>query len=224
MSRNPAGVVPALTPAYSKGCIRPNDLPVACASRQMSAAHSGATALVPPTTVDCPSTSTRYPVAGSALPATSGTPRPARPVPARPGTPAEACQAGRPNVSLTPPPVAPPWAPSFQTVSADSAPVAVFTRRLVPPQASACGLDAGKSAWDLPSLTRSPLPLSPAAAVTVTPSAAASASAWSSAARAWPVQESSDWPQLMLTAVGVGFAYTAVETASTKPRSLFGAK
>ena len=79
-----------------------------------------------------------------------------------------------------------------------------LSRRLVPPQASAYGLDAGKSAWAFPSDTRSPLPLSPAAVVTVTPSAAASANAWSSAARAWPVQESSDWPQLMLTAVGVG--------------------
>src|SRR6266851_2675879 len=193
MSRNPAVVVPALTPAYSKGCISPNDLPVACASRQMSAAHSGATALVPPTTTDCPSTRTWYPVAGSALPATSGTPRPAWPDPAWPGTPAGACQPGRPNVSLTPPPVAPPPDPLFHTVSADTAPVAGFTRRLVPPQASTCGLDAGKSACAFPSLTRSPLPLSPAAAVTVTPSAAASANAWSSAARAWPVQESSDW-------------------------------
>ena len=127
-------------------------------------------------------------------------------------------------MSLTPPPVAPPLDPSFQTVSADTAPVAVFTRRLVPPQASACGLDAGKSAWAFPSVPRSPLPLSPAAAVTVTPSAAASANAWSSAVRAWPVQESSDWPQLMLTTVGVGLACTAVVTASTKPRSLFGAK
>ncbi len=36
----------------------PNDWPVACASRQMSAAHSGATALVPPTTWALPSTST----------------------------------------------------------------------------------------------------------------------------------------------------------------------
>src|SRR5215467_12199657 len=145
--------------------MRPNDWPLACASRQMSAAHSGATALVPPTTMDCPSTSTWYPVAGSALPATSGTPRPDRPVPVWPGTPAVACQPGRPNVSLTPPPVAPPWDPSFQTVSADTTPVAVFTRRLVPPQASACGLAAGKSAWDFPSGARSPLPLSPAAAV-----------------------------------------------------------
>ncbi len=94
----------------------------------------------------------------------------------------------------------------------------------MPPQASACGLEAGKSACGWPSVPRSALPLSPAATVTVTPSAAASAKAWSSAVRAWAVQESSDWPQLMLTTVGVGLACTAVVTASTKPRSLFGAK
>ena len=59
--------------------------------------------------------------------------------------------------------------------------------------------------------------VSPAAAQTVTPSAAASARAWSKAVRAWAVQESSDWPQLILTTVGVGVACTAVVTASTKP-------
>src|SRR5207253_8779220 len=132
--------------------------------------------------------------------------------PARPGTPAGACHAGTPRVSLTPPPVARPPGPSFHTVSADTAPVAVFTRRVVPPQASACGLDAGKSACAFPSLTRSPLPLSPAAVVTVTPSAAASANAWSSAVRAWPDQESSDWPQPVLPAVWGGLACTAAVT------------
>src|SRR5262249_44173702 len=162
-------------------------------------------------------------VTGSASPARWGTPGPGRRAPALPGPRADACHAGRPKVSLTPPPVAPPPGPSFQTVSADTAPAA-FTRSVVPPQASACGLDAGKSACAFPSLTLSPLPLSPAAAVTVTPSAAASANAASIAARACPVQESSDWPQLILTAVGVGWAGTAVVIASTKPRSLLGAK
>ena len=60
-------------------------------------------------------------------------------------------------------------------------------------------------------MTPSLLPLSPAAAVTVTPSAAASAKAASIAVRAWPVQESSLCPQLMLIAVGVGLACTAVD-------------
>ena len=36
--------------AYSSGWSRPNRLPVACASRAISADHSGATAPVPPTT------------------------------------------------------------------------------------------------------------------------------------------------------------------------------
>jgi hypothetical protein len=39
-------------------------------------AQSGATALVPPMTMLAPSTRIWYPVAGSASPATSGTPRP----------------------------------------------------------------------------------------------------------------------------------------------------
>ena len=118
--------------------------------------------------------------------------------------------------------MAPPEAPSFQTVSELITPVPASPRRLVPPQASACGLDAGKSTW-MP-LCPSLLPLSPAATQTVTPSAAASAMAWSRAVRACAVQESSDWPQLMLTTVGVGVACTAVVTASTKPWSVLGAK
>ena len=166
-------------------------------------------------------------MAGSAQPATSGTPRPAAAPAAAPawaGTPAAACQDGRPKVSLTPPPVAPPEAPSFQTVSELITPVVALPRRLVPPQASACGLDAGKSTWVPVPLWPSLLPLSPAATVTVTPSAAASAIAWSSEVRACAVQESSDCPQLMLTTAGVGVACTAVVTASTKPWSVLGAK
>ena len=120
--------------------------------------------------------------------------------------------------------MAPPEPPSFHTVSELITPVPGLPRRLVPPHASACGLDAGKSTWAPLPLCPSLLPLSPAATQTVTPSAAASAMAWSRAVRAWAVQASSDWPQLMLTTVGVGVACTAVVTASTKPWSVLGAK
>ena len=65
---------------------------------------------------------------------------------------------------------------------------------LVPPQPSAYGLDAGKSQCGSPSLTSSPLPLSPAAAQTVMPSAAASDIAAFIADRPCAVQESSDCP------------------------------
>ena len=98
-------------------------------------------------------------------------------LPAIVGTPTFACQDGRGNTSLTPPPPAPSlFASSFQTTSE----VIVFVLRLpiswVPPQASTCGLDAGKSTCTpLVLFGSSLLPLSPAATVTVTPSAAASA-------------------------------------------------
>src|SRR5580693_8778499 len=108
-------------------------------------AHSGATALVPPITPDCPSTSVSYPVVGSASPATSGTPRPTfPPALADGGTPALLWYVGRGNTSLTPPPVAPSLlANSFHTVSlAMLLPVAC---NFVPPHASTFGLDAGKS-------------------------------------------------------------------------------
>ena len=127
-------------------------------------------------------------------------------------------------MSLTPPPVAPCPAPSFHTVSELIVPLAASPCRAVPPQASACGLEAGKSVCGWPSVTASPLPLSPAATHTVMPSAAASAIASSSEVRPCAVHASSDWPQLMLIAVGVGLACTAVLTASTKPWSVLGAK
>src|SRR5438067_9968491 len=105
-------------------------------------AQSGATAEVPPMTMDCPSTRTMYPVAGSASPATSGTPRPAK-EPAL-GTPMLACHVGSENTVLTPPPVAPSLtAVSFQTTS--EVMLVPEPRSLVPPQASTCGLEAGKS-------------------------------------------------------------------------------
>src|SRR6202042_1607402 len=135
------------------------------------------------------------------------------------GTPAFACQPGSGNAPLTPPPPAPPPAPSFHTVSELMTPDAGSACRLVPPQLRACGLEAGKSACGLPSLTPSPLPLSPAATVTVTPSATPSAMAWSRTVIDCAVHELSGPPQLMLTATGVGSACTACVTASTKPWS-----
>src|ERR1700738_4702036 len=81
MSRKPGTSAPGDTPAYSSGWIRPNRWPLACARRAISAAHSGATALVPPTTRGCPPEEICSPVTGSAFPATSGTPRPPVPDP-----------------------------------------------------------------------------------------------------------------------------------------------
>src|SRR5580698_6231493 len=155
MSLNPATSTPGCTPVYSAVWMSPNRVPDASASRAISAAHSGATALVPPTTCGCPSAMIWYPVSGSAFPATSGTPRPAAcEVPAETGTPAVACHEGTGKASLTPPPPAPPPDPSFHTVSDEMTPAAVATR-LVPPQASACGDEAGKSTCGCPSVTPS---------------------------------------------------------------------
>src|SRR5580704_2034613 len=131
----------------------------------ISPAHNGATALVPPITMALPSTRILYPVSGDASPATSGTPRPFED-PLR-----FACQLGCGNTVLKPPPVAPPCGWSFQTTSLEI--VDPLPARRVPPQASTCGLEAGKSTWFLPSLTPSEDPLSPDATVMVTPSAAA---------------------------------------------------
>src|SRR5689334_2038742 len=235
MSLKPSTAVPGEMPAYRSVWIMPKRWPVASARRLTSAAHSGATALVPPTTWAWPPEKTWYPVTGSALPDTSGTPRPpaaaAAPETAadratRAGTPALAWKDGRAKWSLTPPPPAPSLAAvSFQTTSELIVPVDGSAMSLVPPQASACGLDAGKSTCDRPSLTASPLPLSPEATHTVMPIAAASAIAASMAERPWAVHESSDWPQLMEIAMGAGVAEAAAEIASTKPWSpLFGAK
>src|SRR5450631_3739286 len=113
--------------------------------RAIRTAHSGATALVPPTTVSVPSTRTLYPVAGSASPATSGTPRFVRAmdVPSFWMTFLPACQLGVGKKLLMPPPLAPPLAPSFHTTSlVIDVGVAVS---VVPPQPSTYGLDAGKS-------------------------------------------------------------------------------
>src|ERR1700677_509395 len=105
-----------------------------------SPAQRGATALVPPTTVFCPSTRILYPLLGSASPDTSGTPRPPV-VPLGPGTLELACQLGSGKKLLTPPPVAPSLlASSFHTTSEIS--VDPFAFSSVPPHASTCGLDA----------------------------------------------------------------------------------
>src|SRR2546422_1193763 len=121
-------------------------------------------------TVSTPSTRTSYPVAGSASPATSGTPRP--PVgPPVDGTFAEDCHVGFAKTRLTPPPVAPPLSPSFHTVSLEiDGPEAC---RRVPPQANTNGLEAGKSTCCCPSFTPTQAPSSPAAQQTVIPRAAA---------------------------------------------------
>src|SRR5208282_5224341 len=91
------------------------------------------------------------------------------------GTPAVACQDGSANWSLTPPPVAPSFdAVSFHTTSELTTPVDGSATSVVPPQPSVYGLEAGKSTCTSPSVTRSLLPLSPAATHTVMPSVTAS--------------------------------------------------
>src|SRR5580700_1248243 len=161
----------------------------------MSADHSGATALVPPIAPVCPSTRVVYPVAGSASPATSGTPRPTRPPGfADGGTPAPVCHVGSANESLMPPPVAPPCVPSFHTVSVPTA-FAVMCS-VVPPHDRTCGLELGKSTCASPSLKPSLEPLSPEAMHTVTPSVAASANAASKLEIADAVHDDSGPPQL----------------------------
>src|ERR1700728_3836736 len=81
------------------------------------------------------------------------------------------CHAGNGKTLLTPPPPAPPCAPSFQTDSAVIVVPEASTR--VPPQPSTFGLEAGKSTWLAPSLTPSLEPLSPDATQTVMPMVAA---------------------------------------------------
>src|SRR5580704_4962180 len=181
-----------------------------------SPAHSGATALVPPITVCCPSTTTLYPDAGSASPATSGTPRPAKPFGAF-GTFALCWKLGSANASLTPPPVAPSFDDSsFQVCSLL---IEVPERaNFVPPQPTRNGLDAGKSTVGFPLVLPSVEPLSPDAASTVTPIVEASWHAELRALRDWAVQESSGPPQLMEMIDGFSLAScTAVVTASMKP-------
>ena len=142
------------------------------------------------------------------------------------GTPAFACQAGRGNTTLTPPPPAPSlFASSFQTTSEVIVNVLMSPISWVPPQPSAFGLEAGKSTFTALGLFGSSLlPLSPAATVTVTPSTAPSAIAESIDDRLWADHEFSGPPQLIEITAGVGVACTAWEIASTNPASVFGAK
>src|SRR5882724_4151685 len=169
-----------------------------------------------------PSTRMTYPVAGSASPATSGTPRPPVGMSGF-GTFTPACQVGKGNTLLTPPPVAPPCGCAFHTVSSEM--LEPLPTRLVPPQARTCGLEAGKSTWFFPSLTPSDEPSSPAAAVMVTPSAAADWQAESIAAMAWSVQLTSAAPQEIEITLGLYLvSWMALAIASTKPWSVFGAK
>ncbi len=95
----------------------------------------------------------------------------------------------------------------------------------VPPQASAYGLEAGKStATPLVELGLSLDPLSPAAAVTVVPSAAASEITEFIPVIDCAAHEFSGPPQLMETTTGVGVAWIASEIASMNPWSVLGAK
>src|SRR5580704_17181819 len=181
-----------------------------------SPAHSGATALVPPITVCCPSTTTLYPDSGSAFPATSGTPRPTKPFGAF-GTFALDWYVGSANTSLTPPPVAPSFAESsFHTCSL---PIALpEIANFVPPHATTNGLAAGKSTVGVPSVLPSDEPSSPAATSTVTPIVDASWHAEFSASRDCSVHELSGPPQLIEIIDGSSFAScTAVVTASINP-------
>src|SRR6516165_6277642 len=84
---------------------------------------------------------------------------------------------------------------SFQTTSLEILPPLAVS--LVPPQASAKGLDAANSTCAFPSPTPSPEPLSPDAQQTVTPRAAAVCKAWSNEFIACAVQLLSGPPQLM---------------------------
>src|SRR5580658_3611100 len=108
MSRKPGTSDPGLIPAYRAVLIRPNRWPVAWASRAISADHSGATALVPPTTWELPSDMIWYPVVGSALPATSGTPRPP---PEEPPAPPDPDPDPDPDPPVPPEPPDPPEPP-----------------------------------------------------------------------------------------------------------------
>src|SRR6516165_2948318 len=107
-----------------------------------------------------------------------------------------ACHVGRANVVLTPPPVAPSLlASSFHTTSLEIVPPLIIS--VVPPQASAYGLEEGKSTWSAPSFTPSLDPLSPAATQTVTPTAAADCSALLSLSSDCAVHDDSGPPQLI---------------------------
>src|ERR1700674_3581706 len=118
-------------------------------------------ALVPPMGPSTdPLRTSLYPLVGSALPPTSGTPRPWRwPSLIEPGTFAPLCQDWGGMRSLTPPPVAPL---SFQVACAneDSETFSI----VVPPQLVTRGSEAGYRTCALPSPIPHPDPVSPEAA------------------------------------------------------------
>src|SRR5262249_111152 len=111
------------------------------------------------------------------------------------GTLALLCQLGSGKKSLTPPPVAPPVAPSFHTTSF----VMLFpdASSRVPPHARAYGLEAGKSTCATDPSTPPFDPPPPAAQPTVTPMAAAAWKAWSYACIDCGVHDDSGPPQLI---------------------------
>src|SRR5579871_2761486 len=169
-----------------------------------------------------------YPEFGSALPQTSGTPRPIAPPGLTEGGTMPACQAGIGFMTLMPPPPPDPG-PSFQTTSS-----AIFDPeavRRVPPQPSENALDAGKSTWACPSLMSSLEPSSPEATQTVTPRAAAVCRTSFTAltvccvhSKPWTGSPSAN-PQLIEITVGLfTLSWMAAVRTSTHPRSVKGAK
>src|SRR6478672_4334114 len=130
--------------------------------RAMSAAQTGADALVPPFGCDSPRKINSY--RGSPAKAdTSGTIRPLI-LPLLSELTLTFCHAGLSNFMLTPPPVEPPPllvrlpGASHQTTSFTDPPDWV---NIVPPTLSTNGLEPGKSTWALPSSSWSPEPSSP---------------------------------------------------------------
>jgi hypothetical protein len=91
-----------------------------------------------------------------------------------------------------------PW---FHAVSLSMAPLAAMSR--VPPTASTCGQDAGKSTWFLPSFMPLLEPLSPAAATTVMPIMPASRATSSKFSIDCGVQLTSALPQPMQITLGL---------------------
>src|SRR5271166_3585710 len=87
---------------YRIGLMNPALWPSFWLIRAIRPAHRGGTALVPQMVMDWPSTWIVWPVAGSASPATSGTPRPTGPAGLTAGgTPAFSWYEGRPKIRLT---------------------------------------------------------------------------------------------------------------------------
>src|SRR2546423_1362528 len=142
---------------------------------------------------------TRYPVTGSALPATSGTWRPRK-------------------CFETPPPVADCVSLSSHVTSAAREPSGLRVS-FVPPQPTTFGLEAGKST--VGELVPSSAPVSPEAANTTTPFLRACANTVSNAAIVDEDHEDSGPPHEIDT---TSHSATACLIAARKPWSVFGAK